>query len=149
MESNKRKRTFGVLGSVIGLVALVATVLHFFFGPIAEPKPVESFVAETAVNIKDAIKAKIKGEKYQPPTAETSIDADLIVERGTISIALLAVSLGVFGFLRHEEKLPNGLALGLGGATVAFSVSIAITSIIIGIILIAAIISALGLDFGL
>jgi hypothetical protein len=63
-------------------------------------------------------------------------------------VALVALSLGVFGFLRKEDYLPSGLALGLGGATVVLSISIAIAGFIVFAIIIAAIIGQLGLDVG-
>ena len=148
MEDAKKPRAFGVMGTVLGLIALIVTVLHFYLGPIAEPEPVESFIAEKTVTIKNAISAKLKGEEYTAPAPAADIDPDVIVDRGAMITALIALSLGVFGFLRKEEYLPSGLALGLGGATVVFSVSIAIAGIIVAVIIIAAIVGALGLDVG-
>ncbi|MCP3870637.1 MAG: hypothetical protein GY703_21610 [Gammaproteobacteria bacterium] len=148
MESSTKPGTFGVSGSVIGLLALIVAVLHFYLGPIADPERVEIFIAEKTVNIKNAISAKLKGEEYAVPERPTAIDPDLLVVRGTMMAVLLALSFGVFGFLRKEEHLPSGLALGLGGATVVFSISIAIAGIFVAIIIIAAIVGALGFDGG-
>ena len=146
MTHQSKPRFFGVLGSVIGLLALVTTVAHFYFGPIAEPEPVESVIAETAVNIKKAMAAKMKGEEYVPPERTKSFNPDQALEKGVMVAALFALSLGVLGFLKKEEYIPSGLAVGLGGATVMVSISIAIAGFIVAAIIISAIIGALGLS---
>lgn len=148
MVATARPRVLGVLGAVIGLMAMVVTVLHFYLGPIKEPPTVESFVAEKAVGIKQAIEARIKGETHRPQVDTQAFDPDLMLQRGSMIAALAAVSLGVFGFLRKEEAMPSGLAVGLGGATVVFSLSIVIAGIIVFAMVIAAIVAALGLDVG-
>ncbi len=47
MNSDKKERKLGMYGTIIGLIALGVAILHFTLGPIEEPKPVESFVADT------------------------------------------------------------------------------------------------------
>jgi hypothetical protein len=146
MEAPRKPRALGVFGSITGLLALIVTVLHFYLGPIAEPEPIENFIADKTVSIKNAITGKLKGEKYIALERAKPFNPDLLVVRGTIITALAALSLGVFGLLRKEEYLPSGLAVGLGGATVVFSFSIAIAGILVAAILIAAIVGAFGLD---
>ena len=56
-----KKGTLGMAGLVFGLFGLCAAVLHFWLGPIEPPPPIETVVAEQAVNIQKAVVAKLTG----------------------------------------------------------------------------------------
>ncbi|MCF7992667.1 MAG: hypothetical protein K9M02_19665 [Thiohalocapsa sp.] len=144
MHTPKRPPALGLFGTVLGLLSLLVAIAHFYFGPIEEPEPVENFIAEKTVSIKNAISAKLKGEEYLPPQRETEQDVDQWVAKGAMIAALTALSLGVLGFLRREEYLPCGLAIGLGGATAVFSVSVLLAGAIVAAIIIGAVIVSLG-----
>jgi hypothetical protein len=90
MSHQDKPRALGVSGTILGLVALVVAVLHFYLGPIAEPVPVESFIAEKTMSIKNALNAKIKGEEYVAPKHMATFDPDLIVNN-TSKLTPLAI----------------------------------------------------------
>ncbi len=147
MKSERKRKTLGTWGTILGLIAFGVGLIHFTFGPVKEPEPVESFVAETTVKLKDAISAKIKGEEYSPPAAvQDSLDIDEMLFKGVMVVGFIALSLGALGFTLNEEWRPSGVAFLLGGAAIALQLSIAFVGAILLFLLIAAIISSLGLD---
>ncbi len=149
MNSDKKERRLGMYGTIIGLIALGVAILHFTLGPIEEPEPVESFVADTAVKLKEAIKAKVQGKEYSPPIIESSPDADEMLYISIMVAGFIAIALGVFGFIQKEEWRPSGMALALGASAIAFQVAIAIVGAILAFIIIAALISSMGGDLGI
>ena len=138
-------RRLGMAGTIIGLLALGAAVFHFFYGPLETPPPVEETVADLAVNLKNAITAKIEGETYQAPV-EASHNIDDYVRYGTIALGFIALALGVMGFVSKEEWRPSGAAIALGGAAITFQFTVYIAGAILCILLIYAVLSSLGLD---
>lgn len=146
MKSERKGKTLGTWGTILGLIAFGVGLIHFTFGPIKEPEPIESFVAETTVKLKDAISAKIKGEAYSPPAVQDSLDIDEILFKSVMVVGFIALALGSLGFSLNEEWRPSGVAFLLGGAAITLQLSIAFVGAILLFLLIAAIISSLGLD---
>jgi hypothetical protein len=147
MKSERKGKTLGIWGTILGLIAFGVGLIHFTFGPVKEPEPIESFVAETTVKLKDAISATIKGEEYSPPAAvQDSLDIDELLFKGVMVVGFIALALGALGFTLNEEWRPNGVAFLLGGAAITLQLSIAFVGAILLFLLIAAIISSLGLD---
>jgi hypothetical protein len=146
MKSERKGKTLGTIGTILGLIAFGIGLLHFTFGPIEEPEPVESFVADTTVKLKDAISAKIKGEEYKPAKVEKSLDMDETLYKGVMLGGFIALALGAIGFSQNEEWRPCGVAFVLGGAAITLQLSIAFVGALILFLIIAAIISSLGLD---
>ncbi|MCG7984952.1 MAG: hypothetical protein JAY90_19640 [Candidatus Thiodiazotropha lotti] len=54
MKSERKGKTLGTLGTILGLIAFGVGLLHFTFGPIEEPKPVESVGPYTIIHYPDA-----------------------------------------------------------------------------------------------
>ncbi|MEJ2610776.1 MAG: hypothetical protein P8179_12005, partial [Candidatus Thiodiazotropha sp.] len=124
MKSERKGKTLGTIGTIIGLIALGVGLIHFTFGPINEPQPVESFVADTTIKLKNAIAAKIKGEEYTPPKVEKTLDVDEIIYKGVMMSGFIALAFGALGFTQSEEWRPSGVAFVLGGAAITLQLSI-------------------------
>jgi hypothetical protein len=146
MKSERKGKTLGTIGTILGLIAFGIGLLHFTFGPVEEPEPVESFVADTTVKLKDAITAKLKGEEYKPAEVEKSLDIDEVLYKCVMLGGFIALALGAIGFSQNEEWRPSGVAFVLGGAAITLQLSIAFVGALILFLIIAAIISSLGLD---
>ena len=97
MNNQAKSSKLGLIGTVIGLVALGIAVFHFFFGPIESPPPIENVVAETTAKLKEAITTKLQGGEYEAPGQEKKLGPDKIVE-------YLTITLGFRGYRvrRHE-----------------------------------------------
>ena len=149
MKSARKGKTLGTLGTILGLIALGVGLIHFTFGPVNEPQPVESFVADTSVKLKNAIAAKIKGEAYTPPVVEKTVDVDDIIFKGVMIAGFIALTLGTLGFTQNEEWRPSGAAFVLGGAAITLQLSIVFVGALLVILIVAAIISSSGLDLSI
>ena len=124
----------GVVGTIVGLVALGVAIFHFFLGPIEPPPPLGEVLAEVASDLKDALAAKLQGGDPQPQP--TDFGPDRLVDALVIALGFVALALGVVGFVRREEWRPNGTAITLGSAAIAFQFAIAIVAVIVALFLV-------------
>lgn len=121
METSKR--VFGIIGLVIGLLALGASTIPYFL-PRKNPPPMEKVVAEGAVRIKEAVAARLKGEpkKAEPAQATGGYNTASVIRFVAVSLAFVALSFGVIGYARREDKrvcIP-ATALGVGSIALQF-----------------------------
>ncbi|TPQ36810.1 hypothetical protein C2U70_11920 [Bradyrhizobium guangdongense] len=136
-----RSRHFGIIGSIIGLLALTAAVLpHWVLPMIYPPPPVDKVIVDTGHRLKDRLIARAKGVEYQAPIQEKSAGAQLSSElaAGAIALGLFAIAFSVFSLIRREEKLLAGVSATLGIAAIAFEFSF----FVIGALILIAIIYA-------
>ena len=62
-------RRFGTIGSIIGLLALIAAALpHWIMPMIFLPPPVDQVIVETGHRLKDRLIARAKGIEYRATT---------------------------------------------------------------------------------
>jgi hypothetical protein len=131
-SAQSQPRDLGLAGSVIGLLALIAAVLPQWVLPAVSPaKPAEQIATGTRHSLRDGIIARIKKSfahdaQEQKPEAQSWRQRFSIV---AISLALLAITLSVFSFIRREEKLYAGLAAALGGSAIAFQLVILLAGV--------------------
>ncbi len=149
MISKRKGRSLGMWGTIVGLIAFGVGIFHFTFGPLEEPEPIESFVADTTVKLKEAIKAKMQGKDYSPSSIQQSLDIDEIIFQSVMVSGFIALALGIMGFTQNEEIRPSGMAFVLGGAAITLQLSLVFLGALLVFLIIAAIISGLGLDLGI
>ena len=134
-------RWFGSIGSIIGLLALIAAVLpHWVLPMIYPPPPVDKVIVDTGHRLKDRLIARAKGVEYQAPVQEKSAGARLSSDlaAGAVALGLFAIAFSVFSLIRREEKLLAGVSATLGIAAIAFEFSF----FVIGALILIAIIYA-------
>jgi hypothetical protein len=125
----------GVIGTIVGLVALGVAIFHFFLGPIEPPPSLGAVVAEVASDVKEALAAKLQGRENAPERQALDFGPDRIVDIAVIVLGFIALALGVVGFVKREEWRPSGTAIALGSAAMAFQFAIAIVADIIAAII--------------
>jgi hypothetical protein len=107
-------RRLGVIGSLVGMLALIAAVLpHWVVPVIFPPPPAEQVIVDTGHRIKDRLIARAKGVEYQAPKPEKSAGSTWseMSSAAAISLGLLAIALAVLALLvRHGAD-----ALGFEG----------------------------------
>ena len=121
-----QSRRLGSIGSIIGLLALIAAVLpHWVLPVIYPPPPVDKVVVDTGHRIKDRIIAKVKGVEYQEPQQEKPVRRTLndSLSITAISLGLLAIILAVLALIFREERLLAVVSAGLGIGAIAIEVS--------------------------
>ena len=140
------RSTIGFIGIGIGAIALLLAIFHFWAGPFSPQPSLEKTVAEKAVAIKNATIAALKGEEFEEEVSRREIDLDQGLRIGASILGGLAIILGVVSFARKEPLRVGGGAAVLGGAAVAFQFAVIALGAIIGAILIAAVISQIGIE---
>ncbi|NPU13492.1 hypothetical protein HL667_14770 [Bradyrhizobium sp. 83012] len=144
-ETIARSRRLGSIGSLVGLLALVAAILpHWVLPMIDPPPPIDKVIVDVGHRVKDRLVAHIKGVDYQAPARERSWTDRLHQQLplAAVSLGLLAIILGVIGQLRREERHIAAMATTLGGCAIAVQLSF----VLMGVLIVMAIIYFVG-DF--
>lgn len=132
-------------GIAIGSLALLLVLVHFWAGPFSPQPSLEQVVAEKAVAIRDATIFALRGENIEQSSSRTEMSLDKILNIMAAVLGGIAIILGILGYAKKESIRVAGGAAILGAGAIAFQFSaLAIGAIIVAII-IAAIISQLGI----
>ena len=148
-QVKSRSATWSVSGLAIGFIALVAAVMSpWILDSISPPtKTIDEVAVDVAVNIKDRLVAKAKGQEF---VAKAKDDKTPSLRRWyppiTIGIGLLGMCLGIVGFTRHENTRVSASAVTVGLAAIVFQYFLLLAAAIILILLIGVILNALGID---
>src|SRR5262245_54832097 len=134
---------FALVGVVVGALAFGISIVHFFFGPIVSPPPLEEVVADKAAEVRSRVIAKLKGDEAPPPEPESSrFNADNVVMGGAAVSGFVALMLGVVGFVRREDLRMTGSAAALGATAIAFQFAlVALGAIVLAILIAGALIA--------
>ncbi|MEX2215632.1 MAG: hypothetical protein WD768_16085 [Phycisphaeraceae bacterium] len=150
---NLKKRRItpvGIAGLIVALIALVGAVMSPWIIEHLEPepRPVDEVVADAAVKIKERISANLKGEKYIAPSSATEkgLNWSKVYPATVVGVAALAICIGVFGFVRANDRRLNVTTVGVGAAAIVFQYVILISAAILFILFVVAILSVLGGD---
>ncbi|UPK27220.1 hypothetical protein [Bradyrhizobium sp. 195] len=141
-------RRLGVIGSIVGVLALMAAVLPHWVVPIVfPPPPADKVIVETGHRIKDRVIAKVKGVEYQAPKVEKSPGRSWSETASVtaISLGLLAILLSVLSLIFREERLLAAVAAALGTGAIAIEISF----VMIGALILIAILYVVGNIIGL
>lgn len=143
---NGKPRKLGLAGTVIGIIALGIAIFHFFFGPLEQPPSVEEVVAETAVKLKGAFAAKLKGETYEAERRSEGLKPDDLLRHTVTVLGFVAIVLAAIGFIQHEDWRASSVALALGAGAIVFQFTVAVIGAVLAIILVVAVLGAMGLS---
>jgi hypothetical protein len=140
-SSTLPSRRLGIIGSIVGLLALIAAVLpHWVLPAMYPPPPADQVIVDTGHRLKERLIARAKGVEYQAPKQETSTGGRLSGEFSTaaISLGLFAVVMAVLALVFREEKLLAGVSATLGMTAIAIEISF----FVLGVLFVIAIIYA-------
>ena len=139
-----QKSLFGFSGIAFGGIALMLALVHFWAGPFSPQPTLEETVAETALSIRDAALAGLRGEEIETVRRQTELDIDQVINIAIPVLGGLAMILAVVGYaLRESGRIAIG-AVFLGSAAIAFQFLAMALGVLIIAILVAAVISQLG-----
>jgi len=143
LETNRLR--ISLAGITVGGAALLLALVHFWAGPFAPTQSVEQTVAETAVAIRDATVAALKGEESSISSSTRKYDVDDWLLIATAILGGIAVILGVVAYAKGEPLRAAGGAAVLGASAIAFQFAVVALAIIVLAILISAVIGGLGI----
>ena len=135
-------RRVGMIGSIVGLLALVAAVLPHWVVPVMfPPQPVDKVIVDTGHRLKDRLAARKNGVDYQEQRQEKSAGARLHdgASVAAIALGLLAIVLAVFALFFREEKLLAGVAASLGFFAIAVEISFFLIGALVAIAIVYAV----------
>jgi len=141
-------RRLGIIGSIVGVLALMAAVLpHWVVPMVFPPPPADQVIVDTGHRIKDRIIARVKGVDYQAPKVEKSAGRSWSETASVtaISLGLLAILLSVLSLIFREERLLAAVAATLGTGAIAIEISF----VMIGVLILIAILYVVGNIIGL
>lgn len=141
-------RRLGVIGSIVGVLALFAAVLPHWVVPVLyPPPPADKVIVDTGHRIKDRIVAKVKGVEYQAPKVEKSTGRSWSETASVtaISLGLLAILFSVLALIFREERLLAAVAATLGTGAIAIEISF----VMMGALILIAILYVIGNIIGL
>ncbi|MET4422175.1 hypothetical protein AB7645_39650 [Bradyrhizobium sp. 956_D2_N1_5] len=141
-------RRLGIIGSIVGVLALMAAVLpHWIVPMIFPPPPADQVIVDTGHRIKDRVIARVKGVEYQAPKVEKSAGRSWseTASATAISLGLLAILLSVLALIFREERLLAAVAATLGTGAIAIEISF----VMIGALILIAILYVVGNIIGL
>ncbi|MCA1364753.1 hypothetical protein I6F14_27345 [Bradyrhizobium sp. IC3069] len=127
-------RRLGIIGSIVGVLALMAAVLPHWVVPIVfPPPPADKVIVDTGHRIKDRIVAKVKGVEFKAPDLEKSAGRSWsdIASVTAISLGLLAILLSVLSLIFREERLLAAVAAALGTGAIAIEISFLLMGVLI------------------
>ena len=117
--SNKKSK-IGIIGVGIGSVALLLALFHFYAGPLSPQPKLEHTITETALALRDATIAALKGNEIKKEFWPSKWDVDKLVDVITVLFGGLAIISGIFAFIRKESLRVTIGAAVLGGGAIAF-----------------------------
>lgn len=147
-SSTVPSRRLGIIGSIVGVLALMAAVLPRWVVPIVfPPPPADKVIVDTGHRIKDRVIAKVKGVEYQAPKVEKSAGRSWSETASVIAISLglLAILFSVLSLIFREERLLAAVAAALGTGAIAIEISF----VMIGALILIAILYVVGNIIGL
>ncbi|MHB0770922.1 hypothetical protein [Bradyrhizobium sp. 5.13L] len=141
-------RRLGIIGNIVGMLALMAAVLpHWVVPMVFPPPPADKVIVDTGHRIKDRMVAKVKGVEYQAPKVEKSAGRSWgeTASVTAISLGLLAILFSVLSLIFREERLLAAVAATLGSGAIAIEISF----LMIGALILIAILYVVGNIIGL
>ena len=141
-------RRLGIIGSIVGMLALMAAVLpHWVVPMVFPPPPADKVIVDTGHRIKDRIVAKVKGVEYQAPKVEKSAGRSWseTASVAAISLGLLAILFSVLSLIFREERLLAAVAATLGTGAIAIEISFLAMGVLMLIVILYVVANIIGL----
>jgi len=141
---SKSSTKYGFIGIAVGSVALLLALIHFWAGPFSPQPTLETTVAEKAASIRNATIKALKGEEYKE-TYKSNWGIDKITNVSTAILGGIAFILSIIAFAKQEPtRISSGGAV-LGVSAIAFQFIAMYAMALLVVLLIAAVLSSLGI----
>ena len=129
MNTVRQPRRLGIIGSIVGLLALVASALTQLLPTVPVSEPVRHATEAAGPTDKGRWSFRLNRfeirshEASEPHTAGTaSYDWNQGLAMAAVALGLLAIAFAVFAVIMQEEKLLAGIADALGCTAIAVQI---------------------------
>jgi len=142
----KNSNMLGISGCVIAFIALVSAFLSPQIAEAIDPptKPIEESAVDFALKLKEAAKAKMKGEEYKSEARKKKPSDHLVA--GIIGLGMVGTGFGLGSLIRGESRNIAGGAMAIGICAAIVQWSILFAGAIIFILIVATVLNYLGID---
>ena len=145
MNTVRPSRRLGIIGSVVGLLALVASALTQMLPAAVLLEPLSRTTEEARPKGTDHLIFHTKRLEIRSREAAEQRSVGNTWEQGlstaVVALGLLAITLAVFAVILREEKLLAGVAAALGAAAIAVQVFWVLILVALAIVIVSAILS--------
>lgn len=145
---NTIQNKLGYVGLTLGAAALLLALIHFWAGPFSPQPTLETVIADKAASIRDSTIKALKGEEYR----EVFVNpwhADRVTQLSVAVMGVLAIILGLIAYIQKAPRRLAGGAAILGAGAIGFQMFTFYMAVILIFILIAAVLSEIGIDFSI
>ena len=122
----RRSRRLGIIGSAVGLLALLVSALTYLLPETLLYKPIHPTTEAAAKKETEHLIFRIKRLEIKSREASEQLPASTTWEQAlsttAAALGLLAITFAVFGVIFREEKLLSGIAATLGATAIAVQV---------------------------
>lgn len=113
-------------------LALAAAFLSPWIAEAIDPSPpIEEVVANKAVQVRDAVKAKLTGKEY---VIERRVSVAAIIPPVVIACGLAGAALGLVSFFKRETKVFSTCAMAIGMSAVVVQWMLVVAAAILGLL---------------
>lgn len=144
MKEKANSRKFGIIGSVLSLLAIGLALFFFFAGPVGETKSIEESAVDFALKVKDVVVAKATGIEYSAKEPSNQWGVDRVLQIIVVGLGFSGVVFGAIGILTRGDKRANVLAIGMGTSAIVFQFFVVLAGALFGLILLFILVSFLG-----
>ena len=125
-DAVRPSRRLGIIGSAVGLLALLVSALTYLLPETLLYKPIHPTTEAAAKKETEHLIFRIKRLEIKSREASEQLPASTTWEQAlsttAAALGLLAITFAVFGVIFREEKLLAGIAATLGAAAIAVQV---------------------------
>ena len=145
MNTVRQSRRLGIIGSAVGLLALLVSALTYLLPDVLLRKPIYQ-VTEPAGQ-KDTDHTIFRIKRFEIRSSGTSEQRTVSytwnqgLSTAAASLGLLAIVFAVFAVIFREEKLLAGIAATLGAVAIAVQVFWVLIIVAIAIVILSALLS--------
>lgn len=137
---------YGRAGIIVGIFALLLSVVDFWAGPFSPQPTMETTIAEKAASLRQAAIDALKGKEVEKTYVKTTWNMDKIISVAIPVVGVVAILLGALSFIFHESTRAAGSAVAMGVSAIAFQFFAMYAMALLVVFLIYAVLSSVGLD---
>lgn len=142
MNTVRQSRRLGIIGSIVGLLALVVSALTQMLPTMSVSEPARHATEAAAPTDKGRWSFRIKGfeikshEAAEPRTTEKAgHDWNQTLSTSAVALGLLAIVFAVVSVIMKEERILAGIAATLGCAAIAVQIYWVVIIIVVAMVI--------------
>lgn len=140
-----RGNPFGLIGAIIGLLALASALLPIWVLPLVDPpRSVSQTVVDTAQRLRDSAAARLRGE---PQQQQPRLDWYRVFAAASVTLGLVAFACAVFSFVRREDRRVTAVAAALGAGAILIQYTLWAIMLVVALAIVVTVLGWIGISF--